>query len=131
MKRSTLASLHAALMLATAGAASAAGADFSAGPRFAARQGDALYAAVCAGCHMPQGTGAAGAAKYPPLARNDKLASAGYVTFMVVRGNKAMPGFAGQLDDEQIAAVVNYVRASFGNTWQDRIGAAEAAALRP
>ena len=80
---------------------------------------------------MAQGEGASGAGIYPPLAKNVKLRTARYPTFVVTNGQKGMPPFGPMMDDAQIAAVVNYVRASFGNAWQDRIGAAEAAALRP
>ena len=42
-----------------------------------------------------------------------------------------MPQFGGQMDDEQIAAVVNYVRTHFGNNYQDALTAADVKATRP
>jgi mono/diheme cytochrome c family protein len=36
--------------------------------------------------------------------------AAGYPVLVVVNGSKGMPPFGALLDDEQVAAVVNYVR---------------------
>lgn len=36
-----------------------------AGPKFHQNSGAALYASICAGCHMPHGEGARGAGFYP------------------------------------------------------------------
>ncbi len=88
---------------------------FVSATRFGQRDGAALYAATCAGCHMPDGRGAVGAGRYPALAGNGKLEAAAYPTTIVLHGLRGMPGFAGQMDDAQIAAVVNYVRTSLGN----------------
>jgi mono/diheme cytochrome c family protein len=116
-------------LLLAAGAAQAGDAAFSDGWRFQQREGASLYAAICAGCHMPQGQGAQGAGTYPRLAGNPRLASGAYVATMVVHGRKAMPSFA-QLDDAQIAAVVGYVRHEFGHTDADPVQPADVAALR-
>src|SRR5262245_42030055 len=95
---------------------------FSTNPfRFTQQDGETLYRSICAGCHMPEGQGARGAGAYPALARNEKLAAAGYPVTLVVRGQKAMPAFGSQLNDEQVAAVVNYVRSHFGNAYDDRV----------
>ncbi|SDY67323.1 c-type cytochrome [Citreimonas salinaria] len=77
--------------------------------------GEAVYNAVCSGCHMPDGQGAVGAGEYPALADNELLAAPGYPIYMVVHGQAAMPPFGSLLDDQQIADVVNYVRSHFGN----------------
>lgn len=74
------------------------------------REGRALYARICAGCHLPDGSGAIGAGRYPPLARNSKLEHAQYPIEIVLEGRGAMPPFKDILDDAQIAAVLNYVR---------------------
>lgn len=92
---------------------------FTNATRFAQRDGGALYAAICAGCHMPDGRGAVGAGAYPALAGNEKLRNAAYPVQVVVNGLRGMPGFAGQLDDAQIAAVVNWTRAELGNNYRD------------
>lgn len=96
--------------------------------------GEAVYNAVCAGCHMPQGQGAIGAGKYPALANNDLLAGAAYPIHLVVNGQQAMPSFGGLLDDQQVADVVNYIRSQFGNDFIAEYGeatAADVAEVRP
>ena len=98
--------------------------------RFATQSGEALYADICEGCHMPGGVGAVGAGTYPALARNPKLAASGYPLFLVINGRKGMPPFAKLLTDEQVAAVVNYVRTHFGNDFRDAVSAADARAAR-
>jgi mono/diheme cytochrome c family protein len=104
-------------------------------------KGADLYAQICQGCHMPQGVGAAGAGHYPKLAADPALASWQYVATMVVDGRNGMPPFGvpanGQMDgfgaaylsDEQIADVVNYIRASFGNKYKDKVTAGQIAKL--
>ena len=104
---------------------------FSNPTRFMPQTGEALYADVCQGCHMPGGVGAVGAGSYPALAKNPKLAVAGYVLSMVINGRKGMPPFGGLLTDQQVAAVVTYVRTHFGNEFSDEVTAADARASRP
>ena len=98
--------------------------------RFLPQSGEALYADICQGCHMPGGVGAAGAGSYPALARNPRLASAAYPLFLVINGRKGMPPFGDLLTDQQAAAVVNYVRTHFGNEFADEATAADAKAAR-
>ncbi|WP_375258614.1 c-type cytochrome [Citreimonas sp.] len=81
--------------------------------------GEAVYNAVCAGCHMPEGQGAIGAGKYPALADNERLEAPGYPIYIVVNGQAGMPPFGSLLDDQQVADVVNYVRSHFGNDFVD------------
>lgn len=89
---------------------------------------------------MADAGGAAGAGRFPALAKNPTLASRQYVALTVLRGRRNMPafgakhaiGFAGPpvvLSETQIAAVINYVRTHFGNHYKDSISAAEVAAL--
>ncbi|EAB6718416.1 cytochrome c, partial [Salmonella enterica subsp. enterica] len=70
-------------------------------------------------CHMDKGQGAVGAGKYPALAKNENLADPSYPVYIVIHGQKGMPGFGAMLDEKQIAAVVDYVRTSFGNDYKD------------
>jgi mono/diheme cytochrome c family protein len=79
---------------------------------------------------MPGGVGAAGAGAYPALANNPKLASGGYPLSLVINGRKGMPPFGNMLNDQQVAAVVNYVRTHFGNDYRDEVTAADAKASR-
>jgi mono/diheme cytochrome c family protein len=135
----TYARLHVLLALAASlfGAAITSAQSEQADPRFSnptrfmPQTGEALYADICQGCHMPGGVGAVGAGSYPALAKNPKLAVAGYVLSMVINGRKGMPPFGGQLTDQQVAAVVTYVRTHFGNEFPDEVTAAEATASRP
>lgn len=52
---------------------------------------------------------------HPALDGNPTIASNIYVLQVVMYGNRGMPGFAGFLDDEQIATIVNYVRGDLGD----------------
>jgi mono/diheme cytochrome c family protein len=111
-------------------AAQVSGGSFDDPDRFRQQEGEVIYRTVCQACHMPAGQGAAGAGRYPALANNERLASAGYVVSVVANGLKAMPAFASKLapsgclfDDAQIASAVNYVRTHFGNSYTDRIAA--------
>ncbi|MBB3220828.1 c-type cytochrome [Pseudoduganella umbonata] len=101
----------AALFSAAAGAADVP--QMSSGYTFAQKDGKALYAASCQGCHMAKGEGARGAGFYPKLAGNPLVQSPEYIVFRVANGYRGMPAFAGMMSDEQIAAVTTYVRQSF------------------
>jgi mono/diheme cytochrome c family protein len=112
-------------MLLSVGAAPVRASDVGAsmnGPStFPQQDGAALYQAICQGCHQANAQGAVGAAAYPALARNIKLASAAYPVYTVLQGRKGMPPLANYLSDGQIAAVVNYVRTHFGNDYADTV----------
>jgi mono/diheme cytochrome c family protein len=118
---------------ATASAASAQSSDgsFASSVRFMQRDGEVIYRTVCQGCHMPNAQGAVGAGAYPALAGDPKLAAAGYPVLVVVNGSKGMPPFGALLDDEQVAAVVNYIRSHFGNSYPDSISPADVKSARP
>lgn len=78
-----------------------------------AQDGAAIYQAQCAACHQPDGEGLA---TFPALAENafvqgDERA----LVDLVLNGRAAMPAFAGILDDDEIAAVLTHVRASWDN----------------
>ena len=92
--------------------------------------GATLYRALCQSCHMADGQGARGAAAYPALAGNPRLASAPYVAITVLHGRKAMPSFGAALSDAQVAEVVRYVRTQFGNRFTAPVDAADVKALR-
>ena len=92
---------------------------FSDPGRFVAEDGEALYNSICRGCHMPDGEGAVGAGAYPALAGNEMIEFPEYPANVVVHGLNAMPAFGAYLDDAQVAAVVNYIRTNFGNTYTE------------
>ena len=102
----------AALASAAAGAADVP--QMSSGYTFMQKDGKALYAASCQGCHTAHGEGAQGAGFYPKLAGNPLVQSPEYIVHRVANGYKGMPAFAGMMSDEQIAAVATYVSRSFG-----------------
>src|ERR1700686_1549034 len=82
--------------------------------KFPQQDGAALYQAICQGCHQPNAEGAIGAAAYPALAQNKKLASAAYPIYTVLQGRKGMPPLASYLGHAQIAEQVTYVRTGLG-----------------
>ncbi len=90
-------------------------------------QGAKIYTANCSGCHAAAGAGLAG--QFPPLAKNPYVTgdvkavihtlNYGLQGEIVVNGtkyNQQMPAWKGQLKDDEIAAVITYIRNSWGNT---------------
>ena len=114
----------AATSLAIAGAV-AAEPVLSPGFRFSEQTGEALYSNACQACHMGNGEGAMGAGRYPALAKNPKLEPADHATYVVLHGQNAMPAVGRLMTDEQVAAVVNYIRTHFGNDYKDPMTAEE------
>ena len=102
----------------------------SPGYRFTEGSGEALYNATCAGCHMPDGKGAQGAGHYPALADNPAVEAAPYVILNVLHGRKAMPSFGDAMNDDQVAAVVNYTRTHFGNRFAGDVTPSQVRSLR-
>jgi mono/diheme cytochrome c family protein len=127
MRRLTAAGLFLGLS-AFAGQASAQ--NFGFGGGYPMQTGEALYKGVCQGCHMPDAKGARGAGAYPALAGDPRLAGKAYPAIVVLRGQKAMPAFGPSFTDAQVAAVVNYVRTHFGNSYKDVTTLEEVKALR-
>lgn len=91
----------------------------------AAVDGKLLYGAKCAACHQASGQGLAGV--FPPLAGAEWVVGEEKVLIsillhglegeIVVKGNTyngVMPAF-GTLADEEIAAVLTYIRSDWGN----------------
>ena len=95
----------------------------SPGFRFSEKSGEALYSNACQACHMGNGEGAVGAGRYPALAKNPKLETAAYATHVVLHGYKAMPAVGRLMTDEQVAAVVTYIRTHFGNDYKSPVTA--------
>jgi mono/diheme cytochrome c family protein len=102
----------------------------SAGFKFVEKSGEELFANVCQGCHMPDGKGASGAGTYPSLASNGNLESSGYPIGIVINGQRGMPPFGAMMSDDQVAAVVNYVRTHFGNRYPDAVTVEDVRAVR-
>jgi mono/diheme cytochrome c family protein len=99
-------------------------------------EGAAVYADNCARCHGANGEGVSN--NFPNLAGNPAIVDgpADDLASMVLGGfgpwhnaQSAMPAFA-NLPDEQIAAVANYIRTSWGNHGSGDTTAAQIGALR-
>ncbi len=103
----------------------------SPGFRFTETSGEQLFAGVCQGSHMPDGHGAIGAGSYPSLANDSNLETSGYPVAIVVRGQRAMPAIGRMMSDDQVAAVVNYVRTHFGNQYRDAVTSEDVKLVRP
>jgi mono/diheme cytochrome c family protein len=102
----------------------------SQGFRFVEMSGEELFAGVCRGCHMADGKGATGAGTYPSLAGNSNLGASGYPVAIIVNGQRGMPAFGAMMSDDQVAAVVNYLRTHFGNNYKDAVTAADVKTAR-
>lgn len=90
--------------------------------------GKALFAKNCAACHQANGRGIPGA--FPALAVNPLVQGpVAEVATVLLKGRGGMPAFGASLGDPQVALVLSYVRASFGNQAAP-VGEAEIAALR-
>ena len=96
----------------------------------ASYDGAVVYRRYCMACHMADGQGAQGAGRYPALANNPNLAAAGYPIFVILNGLGGMPWFNGMLQDEEVAAVVNYIRTHFGNQYTDATTAEDVSQMR-
>lgn len=103
----------------------------STGFRFTEQTGEQLFASSCQGCHMSDANGATGAGAYPSLAKDRNLEAAGYPVYVIVRGQKAMPPIGMMMSDDQVAAVVNYLRTHFGNQYSDAVTADDVKRVRP
>lgn len=86
-----------------------------------ALDGEKLYASTCQACHQANGKGLMGA--FPPLAGSEIVTGDDVETYIkiILLGYDAraeygvMPPFAEQLTDEEIAAIANHERSSWGN----------------
>lgn len=106
------------------------GAPFGTSGKFVHTDGATMYRAVCQACHMPDARGAKGAGEYPALAADPKLAAPQFPVARVLAGYGGMPSFADNMTDDQVAAVVNYVRTHFDNHYTDTVTAADVARQR-
>lgn len=96
---------------------------------FVTTDGEKLYHDSCAACHMHKGEGAIGAGYYPPLADNSKMESKYYIISILINGFRGMPSFHTMMNDEQMAAVTQYIRTDL-NGYKDAVTAADVEQLR-
>jgi mono/diheme cytochrome c family protein len=115
--------------MASAAASSAAAPTTSAGVASngaLAAHGASVYSTNCSSCHQAQGQGVSGT--FPPLAGNPavtgpaaavitivKDGKSGPITVKGVSYNGQMPSWKATLSNDDIAAVVTYIRSSWGN----------------
>ena len=84
-------------------------------------KGQKLFQMRCAACHQANGEGLAGA--FPPLQGSEIVNNSdpSKMIHIILNGYDEseaygpMPGFAGQLNDEEVAAIASYERNSWGN----------------
>jgi mono/diheme cytochrome c family protein len=92
--------------------------------------GAQVYASVCAACHQPNGQGVPGV--FPPLEGSEwllkdpetpiRIVLHGLHGAIEVKGmtyNNVMPEWGSKLSNEEIAAVLTYVRKSWGNSAEE------------
>ena len=104
-------------------------AKFEGSNAFITTDGKKLYHDSCAGCHMHKGEGAYGAGYYPPLANNSKMQSKYYIINILINGFRGMPSFHMMMNDEQMAAVTQYVVSDL-NGYTDTVTVEDVAKLR-
>jgi mono/diheme cytochrome c family protein len=95
-------------------AAALAAALSTASAAFAQGDGAALFQQNCSACHQTTGQGVPGA--FPALA-GDKfvVGDPKGPAYVVTHGRGGMPNFSEDLDDKQVAAILSFVRNSWGN----------------
>jgi len=91
--------------------------------------GQQVYVMVCQSCHMADAKGAVGAGSVPALASNPRLKASAYPITMVLKGRGAMPWFNDTLTPAQTAAVITYIRTSFGNAYPEPVTEAQVKAM--
>lgn len=76
--------------------------------------GAAIYAGKCASCHKADGKGGG---PFPGLAGNGAVNAKDPTAVIAetVHGKGLMPSYSGKLSSAEIAAVLTYVRTSWGN----------------
>ena len=85
------------------------------GAALAQTDGGAMFQENCAACHQPMGQGVAGA--FPALAGNKFVqGDPKGPAYVVTHGRGGMPNFSEDLNDAQVAAILSFVRSSWGNT---------------
>jgi mono/diheme cytochrome c family protein len=78
-------------------------------------EGEQLYIVNCSRCHQLEGEGTA---DFPALAGNPvvTLHNSAPMIDVVLHGRGGMPAFRGVLEDEEVVAVLTYIRNSWGNS---------------
>lgn len=79
------------------------------------QRGEVVYSENCATCHQPNGQGQG---DYPALAGNAFVTAQDPTAIIqtVLNGRGAMPAFGDTLSNQEIAAVISYIRNGWGNS---------------
>lgn len=81
----------------------------------AGADGGDIYRNNCSACHQAEGTGIPGA--FPALRDNPFVSGdPGEVIRVLLNGRGGMPSFDGDLTDDEIANVINFIRLSLNDT---------------
>jgi cytochrome c oxidase subunit 2 len=94
-------------------------------------EGEAVYADACAACHQADGSGQQ--ASFPPIAGSNVARGDINEHLQLVMHGKAgtaMRGYASELNDVELAAVMTYQRNAFGNASGDTMQPAHISAAR-
>lgn len=110
-----------ATLAANAALADSTGVILSDGDKFLEQTGEAIYANACQ-C-LPYGTGPGRPRRRKISCLGQKRETGGVRLSCLSRypRTESVPPFGGTLDDEQIAAVVDYIRTHFGNNYTDSV----------
>lgn len=91
------------------------------------KMGERVYVAICQACHQPNGRGLPG--QFPPLAGSEwvyeknparliRIVQSGLTGPISVMGqewNLTMPNMGASLSDDELAAMLSYIRVQWGN----------------
>ena len=77
-------------------------------------EGEKLYGQGCISCHGGEAQGGVG----PALSKNERLKDTRYVVQSLIKGVGYMHAVGLNLTDRELAAVITFVRTSFGNTYE-------------
>ena len=79
--------------------------------------GAQVFATICAACHGAEGNESL-SSHVEILAGNERAVGTPRVTQRVLFGGTYMPAFGAALDDHQVAAVITFIRNSWGNDFE-------------
>ncbi|MGV8092619.1 MAG: c-type cytochrome [Mangrovibacterium sp.] len=107
-------------------------------PAVSRHPGENVYKTYCATCHQSNGTGVPG--MYPPLTPNIYIENKDSIIHVLLNGMQGKIEIDGEiynnfmaphshLSDQELAAVISYVRSSFGNNF-DPVTPEEVASAR-
>jgi len=94
--------------------------------------GMSQYRSFCAACHLSSGEGQATMGAPALIENSFARGPVNDVTLKILLGKRgsSMPAFARSLDDEQVAAILSYVRNAWGEQSGELVSGEEVAAVR-